>query len=78
MKKTVFLLLAAAALLTSCAKSDKCKCTIKVGDMTLDNQIIERPADDKCSQLKIEDIKGEVINIDMSKLATIDCVNYNE
>ena len=78
MKKTVFLLLVAAALLTSCAKSDKCKCTIKVGDMTLENQIIERPADDKCSQLKIEDIKGEVVNIDMSKLATIDCVNYNE
>lgn len=78
MKKTVFFLLAAAALLTSCAKSDKCKCTIKVGDMTLDNQVIERPADTKCSQIKVKDIEGEIVDIDLTKFATINCVNYNE
>lgn len=78
MKRTVILLFAAVALLSSCAKSDKCKCTIKVGDLTLDNQIINRPEDSKCSSLKIEDIEGEIVNVDLSKLASINCVNYSE
>jgi major membrane immunogen (membrane-anchored lipoprotein) len=78
MKKTVFFLLAAAAFLTSCAKPDKCKCTIKVDDITLDDQVIERPADTNCSQIKVKDIEGEIVNIDLSKLATIKCVNYND
>lgn len=78
MKKTVILLFAAVALLSSCAKPDKCKCTIKIGDLTLDNQVIERPEDSKCSKIKVEDIEGEIINIDLNKLASINCVNYSE
>lgn len=78
MKKTIFLLIAAAGLLCSCAKPDKCKCTIKVGDVTVDNTIVDRPDDTSCSKLKVEDIKGEIVSIDLSKLASIDCVNYKE
>ena len=52
--------------------------TIKVGDITVDNQIVPRPEESNCSQLKIEDIDGEIIDIDLSKLATVDCVNYND
>ena len=78
MKKAFFILIAATLMLASCSKSDKCKCTIKVGDITVDNQIVPRPEESKCSQLKIEDIDGEIIDIDLSKLATVDCVNYND
>lgn len=78
MKKTLILLLAAGSLLCSCAKPDKCKCTIKVGDVTVDNTIVDRPDDTSCSKIKVEDIKGEVVSIDLSKLASIDCVNYKE
>jgi major membrane immunogen (membrane-anchored lipoprotein) len=78
MKKTFFILIAATLMLASCTKSDKCKCTIKVGDITVDNQIVPRPEESKCSQLKVEDIDGELIDIDLSKLATINCVNYND
>ena len=78
MKKAFFILIAATLMLASCTKSDKCKCTIKVGDITVDNQIVPRPEESKCSQLKVEDIDGELIDIDLSNLATIDCVNYND
>jgi hypothetical protein len=49
-----------------------------VDDITLDDQVIERPADTNCSQIKVKDIEGEIVNIDLSKLATIKCVNYND
>lgn len=78
MKKTVILILAAAALLTSCAKPDKCKCTIKAGNVTVDNTIVPRPEDTRCSKLKIEDIKGDIVSIDLSKLASVSCVDYKE
>ena len=78
MKKAIFLLFTAALMLTSCAKSDKCKCTVKVGDMTVENQIVTRPDDKSCSEIKIGDIDGEVLDIKLSNLASIDCVNYTE
>ena len=78
MKKTIFLLLSATLLLSSCTKSDKCKCTVKVGDLTLDNQIVERPEDKSCSEIKVDDIDGDILDIKLSNLASIDCVNYSE
>lgn len=66
-------------MLASCAKSEKCKCTIKIGeDVTLTNQIVARPDDTTCGKIKVEDIQGEIVGIQLTKLATIDCVNYNE
>jgi len=75
MKKTFFLLIAAAIMCASCTSSDKCKCTIKVGDLTLSNQTVTRPEDKKCSELKVKDIEGEIVDIDLSSLASISCVN---
>ena len=69
-------------LLYSYAKPDKCKCKFELNagslDLSLKDQIIERPEDKKCSQIKIEDIKGEIVSIDLSKIGSIDCVNYQE
>lgn len=78
MKKTLIILLAAVAFLSSCSKSDKCKCTITVGSVTVSDQVVERPADTKCSELKVEDIDGEVVDVDLSSLASIKCVNYQD
>ena len=78
MKKTIFLLLSATLLLSSCTKGDKCKCTMKVGDLTLDNQIVERPEDKSCSEIKVDDIDGDILDIKLTNLASIDCVNYSE
>lgn len=77
MKKVLFIALAVLAL-SSCAKPDKCKCEVKVLNITAEDVIIERPEDKKCSQIKVEDIKGEIISIDLNKIGTIDCVNYQE
>jgi hypothetical protein len=42
------------------------------------DQIIARPDDETCANLKVEDIKGEIISIDLSKVGSIKCVNYYE
>lgn len=76
--KKVFFILLGSMMLASCVKSDKCKCKITVGDMTLENQIIARPDDTTCGKIKVEDIQGEVVGIQLTKLAAIKCVNYNE
>lgn len=78
MKKMFFILLGATLMLASCAKSEKCKCTITIGDMTLKDQIVARPDDTTCGKIKVEDIQGEIVGIQLTKLATISCVNYNE
>ena len=82
MKKLVFAAIAASLLLSSCAKPDKCKCSFELNsdliDIELRDQIIERPEDMNCSQIKIEDIKGEIVSVDLSKIGTIKCVNYHE
>lgn len=78
MKKLFFAALAATLLLSSCAKPDKCKCTIKAGNVTVDNTIVPRPEDTRCSKLKIEDIKGDIVSIELSKLASVSCVDYKE
>lgn len=77
MKKVFFVALAVLAL-SSCAKPDKCKCEVKVLNITAEDVIIERPEDKKCSQIKVEDIKGDIVSIDLNKIGTIDCVNYQE
>lgn len=76
--KKIIVLAAFAAALASCADADKCKCTIKVGNLTYKDQIIERPSDISCSDIKVEDINGEVIDIDLTKLATVKCKNHHE
>lgn len=82
MKKFFIAAIAAAALLSSCAKPDKCKCSFELNsdilDIQLKDQIIERPEDMNCSQIKIEDIEGDIISIDLSKIGKIKCVNYHE
>lgn len=82
MKKMFFVAIAFVGLMSSCTKTDKCKCTIEINtsiiDATLKDQIIIRPADTSCSEIKIEDIKGELVSIDLSKVGNIKCVNYHE
>ena len=82
MKKLFFAALAATLLLSSCAKPDKCKCSFELNsdilDIQLKDQIIERPEDMNCSDIKIEDIKGDIVSIDLSKIGKIKCVNYHE
>ena len=76
--KKVIVLLAAAALFASCAKSDKCKCTFQLGKLTLSDQVIPRPDEKKCSDLKVEDIKGDIVDIDLTKLGSVTCVNTQD
>lgn len=81
MKKILILALAVCAV-ASCAKPTKCKCKLELNseilNLELKDQIVERPEDKKCSQIKIEDIKGDIISVDLSKIGSIDCVNYQE
>ena len=78
MKKAVFLLFTAVALLSSCAKSDKCKCTFEVGPLSLKDQIIPNNTDKNCSQISASDIEAGDVKFDLSELGSIKCVNYNE
>lgn len=81
MKKILILALAVCAV-ASCAKPTKCKCKFELNseilDLKLKDQIIERPEDKNCSQIKVEDIKGDIVSIDLSKIGSINCVNYQE
>lgn len=81
MKKAIIVLLAVFAL-SSCAKPDKCKCSFELNtsiiDIKLKDQIIQRPEDMNCSQIKVEDIKGDVVSVDLSKIGSVKCVNYND
>ena len=80
MKKLFFAAIAATLLLSSCAKPNKCKCSFELNsdilDVALKDQVIPRPEDKDCSQIKLEDIKGDVVSIDLSKISKIKCVNY--
>ena len=82
MKKVFFAAIAATLLLSSCAKPDKCKCSFELNSDVLNievkDQIIQRPEDKNCSQIKLEDVKGDVISIDLSKISKIKCVDYQE
>ena len=82
MKKLFFAAIAATLLLSSCAKSDKCKCSFELNSDVLNiavkDQIIQRPEDKNCSQIKLEDVKGDVVSIDLSKISKIKCVNSQE
>lgn len=82
MKKLFFAAIAATLLLSSCAKPDKCKCSFELNsdilDIALKDQIIDRPEDMNCSQIKSEDIKGDIVSVDLSKIAKIKCVNYHD
>lgn len=81
MKKAIIVLLAVFAL-SSCAKPDKCKCSFELNssiiDIELKDQIIERPEDMNCSQIKVEDIKGDIVSVELSKIGSVKCVNYND
>ncbi len=86
MKKLFFTAVAVMALLSSCEKPNKCKCefTLKPSfldlEVKLDDQIIERPEDKNCSQIKLEDVDlfSGAVTVDVSKLGSIKCVNYHE
>ena len=82
MKKLFFAAIAAILLLSSCAKPDKCKCSFELNSDVLNiavkDQIIQRPEDKNCSQIKLEDVKGDVVSIDLSKISKIKCVDYQE
>lgn len=81
MKKAIIVLFAVFAL-SSCAKPDKCKCSFELNtsiiDIELKDQIIQRPEDMNCSQIKVEDIKGDIVSVDLSKIGSVKCVNYND
>ena len=81
MKKAIIVLLAVFAL-SSCAKPDKCKCSFELNtsiiDIELKDQIIQRPEDMNCSQIKVDDIKGDIVSVELSKIGSVKCVNYND
>ena len=81
MKKAIIVLLAVFAL-SSCAKPDKCKCSFELNssiiDIELKDQIIQRPEDKNCSQIKVDDIKGDIVSVELSKIGSVKCVNYND
>ena len=81
MKKAIIVLLVVFAL-SSCAKPDKCKCSFELNtsiiDIELKDQIIQRPEDMNCSQIKVEDIKGDIVSVELSKIGSVKCVNYND
>ena len=81
MKKAIIVLLAVFAI-SSCAKPDKCKCSFELNssiiDIELKDQIIQRPEDKNCSQIKVEDIKGDIVSVELSKIGSVKCVNYND
>lgn len=81
MKKAIIVLLAVFAL-SSCAKPDKCKCSFELNssiiDIELKDQIIQRPEDKNCSQIKVEDLKGDIVSVELSKIGSVKCVNYND
>ena len=81
MKKAIIVLLAVFAL-SSCAKPDKCKCSVELNtsiiDIELKDQIIQRPEDMNCSQIKAENIKGDIVSVELSKIGSVKCVNYND
>ena len=80
--KKVLIVLAAAALCASCANPTKCKCSVELnlGDANLSakEQIIEKPEDTKCADIRVEDIKGELGSLNLSKVAKVKCTNYYE
>ena len=82
MKKLFFAAIAATLLLSSCAKPNNCTCSFALNsdilDVALKDQVIQRPEDKNCSQIKLEDVKGDVVSIDLSKISKIKCVNYQE
>ena len=78
--KKFFIVALAVLALSSCAKPDKCKFELNssVLDIELKDQIIARPTDKSCGQIKVEDVKGEIVSIDFSKIGSIKCVNYQD
>lgn len=80
--KKFFIVALAVLALSSCAKPDKCKCKFELNSSVLDiehkDQIIVRPTDKSCGQIKVEDVKGEIVSIDFSKIGSIKCVNYQD
>ena len=47
-------------------------------DIALKDQIIQRPEDMNCSQIKVENFKGDIVSVDLSKIGSVKCVNYND
>lgn len=79
MKKVSFVALALVAMLSvaSC-KSDKCKCTASVGNVSVKDQVVDRPDDKKCSDLTTEDMDILGIKVDASGVIKLKCVNHND
>ncbi len=75
--KKILVVLSAAALFASCAKTDKCTCTVELksenGKVTAKEVTMPRPEDGKCSDIKVSDIKGDFIHINLSNVAKIKC-----
>ncbi len=77
MKKILFAAIALVAMLSvSSCKTDQCKCTITTiigGNKTVTEEIINRPEDDRCSELEADDfVKLGENHIDYK------CKNYHE
>lgn len=79
MKKVSFVALALIAMLSvaSC-KSDKCKCTVTAGKITVSDQVYNRPDNKKCSELTTSDIDIAGLKVDASGVVTLDCKNHHE
>ncbi len=86
MKKLFFAAVAVMALLSSCEKPNKCKCKFELKpsfldiQIKLDDQIIDRPEEKRCSDIKLNDVEigNGLLEIDASKIGKIKCTNYYE
>ena len=58
----------------SCSEPTQCKCTIKVGNVTIDEIIVDRPENKKCKD--INSVDGSYVDIDLE--GVLDCVNYHD
>ena len=76
--KKIFVVLAVAALCASCQNVDKCKCKIETENLTIKQTTVYKPEEKKCSEIKIEDVKSGLIDINFSKIGKISCVPFHE
>ena len=80
--KKLFIIALAVLALSSCAKPDKCKCKFELNSSVLDielkDQIIARPTDKSCGQIKVVVVKGEFVSIDFSMFGSVKCGIYQD
>ena len=74
------IIIAGCSLATSCnePKTNKCRCTVKLENATIKNQLVFKPEDKKCSKIKVKDLEGKLGSINFSKVAKVKCEPWDK